>query len=132
MAASIVPSASQRSRMQATFDASMPDTCHIVTRTPGPVDDYGNPTVTWTEGTTDVACGLDMRNSYEVLASTQVLVYDARLRLPIATVITNLDRIKITKRYGATLATALLYEVIGPPRQGPSGIVVDLRTATST
>lgn len=117
--------------MQVTYDASMPDTCRIIDNVPGAVDEYGNPTMTWTWRSVDVACGLDMRNSYEVLASTQVLVYDARLRLPHDTVVSNLCRIAVWKRYGVMLDTSLIFEAIGPPRQGAAGVQIDLKTVTS-
>jgi hypothetical protein len=125
-----VLSTGELTRMQAANLSAMWDTCHIMTRVAGAVDDYGHPAITWTESITDTPCGLDLRNSYEVLGSTQVLVFDARARLPFGTIVTNLDRIKVTARYGVALGTALLFEIVGPPRQGPSGVQVDLKTAT--
>jgi hypothetical protein len=123
-------STAELSHMQAANTSAMWDTCCIVSRTAGLLDEFGNPADVWTEGA-DLACGLDMRTSYEVLQGTQVPVRAPRLRLPFGTVVTNLDRIKITKRYGVTLAAPLMYEIIGPPRQGPVGVQIDLKTATS-
>jgi hypothetical protein len=53
---------------------------------------------------------------------------DAGVRLPSNSVVTELDRIKITHRYGTALQTPLVFEIISPIKQGPTGIVLDLQT----
>jgi hypothetical protein len=124
------PTTTQLSRMQDANEAAMWDTCHLVTRSEPAPNAYGEIVPQWIENFTDMACGLDQRSSYEVLRETQTWMFDAQLRLPIATVITNVDRIKITKRHGVTLTTALVYEIIGQPRRGPSGLRLELKTVT--
>jgi len=124
------PTTYQLSRMQDANEAAMWDTCRLVVRVTGAVDAYGHPAEMWAEGATDVACGLDLRSSYEVLRGTQVPRYDARLRLPIDTEITNVDRVKVTHRHGVALATPLVFEFIGQPRRGPQGLLVELKTLT--
>jgi head-tail adaptor len=121
------PTTTQLSRMQDANEAAMWDTCRLVTRVTGAVDDYGQPTEMWAEGVA-VACGLDQRSSYEVLRGTQVWRFDARLRLPIATELTNADRIKVTHRYGVALTVPLVFEVIGAVRRGPQGLLVEMKT----
>jgi hypothetical protein len=76
-----------------------------------------------TTSTTEIPCGLDMRSGSERHGQNYTtLVFDASIRLPITTTIDTRDRIKITKRFGETLATALIFEIVGPIQSGPSGI----------
>jgi hypothetical protein len=125
---SIVPSVSQRSRMQHTYDAAMPDTCVRLVYSATP-DAYGQPSPTWTAAAASLACGYNGK-SREVMDGAQVVMTDGSLRLPIATVLVNTDRIRLTHRHGVALATALAYEIIGAPAQGPMGLVVNLRLVT--
>ena len=125
------PTTGQLSRMQAANVAAMWDTCYRLVYAAGTPDAYGQPTpATYTAAATALVCGLDQQASTELLPGTQVPLFDARLRLPVATTITHLDRIKVTKRYGASLAAALYYTIIGEPRRGPSGLLLDLNTVT--
>jgi hypothetical protein len=78
--------------------------------------------ITYTDGAAAI-CGLDMRPGTERHSSDNtILEYDAIVRLPIGTTPNPRDRIKITKRFGETLATALVFEIVGPIQRGPSGI----------
>ena len=80
-----------------------------------------NPTYPDQAGTID--CGLDMRPGSERHTSNYTaLQYDATMRLPITTTINARDRLKVTKRFGETLTTALVFEIVGPVQRGPSGI----------
>jgi hypothetical protein len=68
-------------------------------------------------------CGLDMRPGSERYGRDNTpLEYDATLRLLITSTPDVKDRIKITTRFGEILATALIYEIVGPIQRGPSGI----------
>jgi hypothetical protein len=128
------PTAGQLSHLQAANVAAMWDTCVRVVYDGTATDTYGHPTPVWTSGAI-LACGLDnlvgMSSARrEVMIGTQVVVIDARLRLPIDTTLDHRDRIRITHRHGVALSTPEVYEIMGEPARGPSGLVVDLRTVT--
>ena len=120
----------QLSRMQDANEAAMWDTCTLVTRVENGVDGYGHPVIIWNEATEGTPCGLDLRSSYEVLRTTQAPLYDARLRLPIATDITYVSRVIVTHRHGVELDTPYVFDIIGQPRRGPQGLLVELKTLT--
>lgn len=120
----------QLSRMQDANESAMWDTCYLVTRLAGALDAYGIPEEQWVQAASSTVCGLDLRSSREVLYNSTVWLYDARLRLPIDTDITNLDRIKVTHRHGVELDTPLVFEIIGQPRRGPQGLLLELKTLT--
>ena len=83
---------------------------------------YNEDVITYTDQTA-IACGLDMRHGGERHNQNYTaLEYDATMRLPIATTIDARDRMKVTKRFGETLSTALIFEIVGPVQRGPSGI----------
>lgn len=114
--------ATDLARMRATQEAHMFDECVIMrmTRTPNRLNELVE---SFTDDTGATKCGLDMRPGSERYGGQMInLVYDATVRLPIATSITNTDRIKITKRFGEVLVTALVFYVVGPIQRGPSGI----------
>ena len=88
---------------------------------------YNEDVVTYTDQTA-IDCGLDMRPGSERHNSNYTaLEYDATMRLPITTTINARDRLKVTKRFGETLSTALVFEIVGPVQRGPSGIRLLLR-----
>jgi len=122
-------SADELSRMRAAQDAAMMDTCELYDFGGGIVDVYGVPGEAYVlQGSSE--CGYDPNARIEVMEGTQVAITDAVLRLPIETEVTNLSRVKITHRYGEELETKPLYSVIGEPRTGPSGLLLNLRTVT--
>ena len=83
---------------------------------------YNEDVVSYTDQTA-IDCGLDMRPGSERHTSNYTaLQYDATMRLPITTTINARDRLKVTKRFGETLTTALVFEIVGPVQRGPSGI----------
>lgn len=116
--------------MREAQGVTMHDICVPLTRIDGARDAYNRPQELYLPGL-PTACGLDMRASKEVQQETRLPLYDARLRLPVGTDVTHLDRIKVTHRYGEALTTALYYDVIGEPLRGPSGLLLNLRTATT-
>jgi hypothetical protein len=117
------------SRLQSTQDSAMQDTCviQVYTRT---LDSYGAPAVAYTDGSA-IACGVNMTPARESRqADMNVERIDATVRLPIGTSIKTTDRVKVTYRYGVILSTALVFEVVGAIRRGPSGLQVDLQAVT--
>jgi hypothetical protein len=118
-------STTELERMQGAQTGAMQDTCIILQYVAGSGDyGYGQ---SYTTGAT-VVCGLNHK-AREVMQDTQVVMTDAVLRLPIATAVDNLDRVKITKRFGVAV-TPETYEILGAPERGPSGLVLKLRKVT--
>ena len=119
------------SRMQMTQESAMMDQCTLLRRTTTGTDDYGQPV----EAFVDFAvaeCGFDSRASREVMGASQVPVYDARLRLAMEyeSLVSNVDRVRITHRFSEALETALTYDVDGLAVRGPSGLLLNLRKVT--
>lgn len=121
----------QLSRMQATQQAHLMDTCQVLLRLPGTTDDYGYPAKSW-EASITTSCGFKPVSPKEALGQTEVPLFDATLRLPIALygTVTNLDRIKVTYRHGVALASPETFAIVGQPARGPSGLVVKLKRIT--
>lgn len=117
--------------MQTDQAAHMFDTCTLVIYVAGATDEYGMPLTTWVAGPV-VACGYDGRRHAETgipggTEQTQVIITDGRVRLPIDTEIMTQDRLLVTHRFGVLLETPILYELVGEPRRGPSGLLCDIR-----
>lgn len=112
-------------RLRATQEAAMQDRCVVQAYSSEP-DEYGNPTVTYTAGD-EIACGVEQVSPREVKGTGEVPVIQAKLRLPIGTVIDPRDRIQVMTRYGEALTTPQEFEIAGPVQQGPSGLVLNLR-----
>ena len=114
--------------MQGVQEAHMMDTCLIAepAKTTGTynlqVDGWN-----WAQAE-ESDCGFDASPSKELL--DQVPSSTAVVRLPIATVISHQARIRITHRFGVSLDTPVTFDVIGTPRQGPSGLLVWLANVT--
>ncbi len=121
-------SAAELAGLQAAQQAHMMDTCTVDVYTDAGADAYNNPNPSWVSGSA-LACGFMATKDDEGNAAGDVPVRDARLRLPIATVITSKDRITITKRHGVSI-TPVTYGVVGTPQRGPSGLVVALELVT--
>jgi hypothetical protein len=76
----------------------------------------------------EIACGIDPWGSSESARRDMTLgVYDALLRVPLGTTIATKDRVQWTESWGADLTTPIVFEVAGPPRQGPLGILAPLK-----
>lgn len=122
-------SSSELSSFRRTQDGAMMDTCTILTQSAGATDGYGNPADSYSEGS-PLDCGYKPRSSREAQQGNETVLIDAELRLPVATTIKSADKVKLTKRYGETLTTPLIFYVVGQPAKGPSGLVVNLRRVT--
>ncbi len=120
-------SATELSRMQSAQDAAMQDT-GVILRYAETRDGYNNPDADYTAADTSTACGLEMTDPDEVQESGNVPLVDAWLRLPIETTIETRDRVRITHRYGVELSDPMTFDVEGPVKRGPSGLVVGLRS----
>jgi hypothetical protein len=113
--------------MRAVAEASMGDTCRILVYDDTTVNAYGKVTPAWIESLVDVRCGFNATAQRETMDGSQVAITDAVLRLPLGTVLSHLDHVKITKQQGETLTPAPEFAVIGEPRQGATALVVNLR-----
>lgn len=118
------------SRLQTAQNNAMQDTC-VIQAYSATFDTYGAPVITFTDGA-PMACGFDptggKKNRRVDLTALHV---DATVRLPIGTAVNAKDRIKVTRRFGAWLAAALVFDVQGSPQQGPSGLVLELAKVTA-
>lgn len=126
---------SELALMQAAQEAGMMDTCVVLKYVEGATDAYGMPLRTWVEGAMTV-CGYDGRRHVEQgvpggTGGAQVALTDGRIRLPLETEISIVDRVRVTQRFGVLLETPVDYELSGEPRRGPSGLLVDVRRVTS-
>lgn len=113
-------SAAELGAMQAAQDAHLMDVCQIGVYV-RVSSDYGEPIETWSYGQ-EYACGLEQRPGLETRRDTMTTTrYDAVLRLPVTVDIDVKDRIRITKRYGASIVP-LEYNIASPVQRGASGI----------
>ena len=114
--------------MRMAQEAHMMDTCLIAepTKTTG---GYNLPAESWNwDNAAESDCGFDASPSKELL--DQVPTSTAVVRLPIDTVISNQARARVTHRFSIPESSPITYEVIGTPRQGPSGLLVWLKNVT--
>lgn len=108
--------------MRSAQLAHMQDTCvrRAWSRSYG---DYNQPIDTWTDAGGEQPCGLDPGPGSEAFGQDRATVtWDAVLRIPISDVWNVKDRVRITKRYGESLAVPIEYQVASPPQRGPSGM----------
>ena len=81
----------------------------------------------WTDGII-LMCGIDMTGGSEQRDGGRIVVrWDVRIRLPLGTTLDLRDRFRIKSRFGQAVLSGTVYEVITPPEEGPSGIVLNLR-----
>lgn len=125
-----VPRPGELARMREAQANAMADTCEIL-EPAGGTDDFNLPLDDYPEGGDPIACGYKPSSRREVQESGEVTMADAELRLPVGTSISRRARVKVTHRHGETLSPPLLYDVIGVPARGPSGLLVTLRGVRS-
>lgn len=119
--------------LQDAQESFMQDSCQIGART-STQDSLGELVDAFTYGQA-TPCGFKMdgglqRNEFRTVDGA-VVYADAEARLPVGTTVSADDKVKITARFGVTLAAALVYEVMGEPLIGPSGIVCYLRAVST-
>lgn len=123
-----------RSRLVTQSRTMMRDTCVILTATMGSNNAYGYATqASYTEGD-PIPCAVDRVQSavVEVEDSPQnVPVESATFLLPPGTVVTSLDRIKLTHRMGVAI-TPVLYQVSGDPFPEPLMLKVQAKLVIAT
>ena len=117
--------------MQTTQDLSMLDTCDILTYTSRPINAYGKPSPpTWVSSGVPTECGFGyIRSVSSIEAPDQVATMRTVLRLPLDSVVTTKDRIELTHRFGAEIASEY-YKILGEIRRGPTCLTCDLALVT--
>jgi head-tail adaptor len=120
-------SAAELAELRDAQVSAMMDTCELLKRTEAGQDEYGMPVEQWVILSV-VACGLDVRGSREAVEGGGRRLFDARLRLPIGTNITGMDRLRVTKRHGELMVEQIMYEAVGDARRGSSGLILELRS----
>lgn len=112
----------------------MQDTCQILARGTAE-DEYNLPVESWSILAT-YDCGFDPDISrygmQEAMDETEVSTVNAALRLPLEAEdqALNTYRIQITHRFGVALSEQPVYEIVGDPERGPSGLVLKLKVLT--
>ena len=120
-------SSTDLANMRSAQESHMMDLCNIQAYVETE-DTYGELILTWPVDGSDISCGLNMKPGFERNNPDKtILQYDGTLRLPISTSLDVKDKIKITKRFGETLTTPLIYEIVSPIQRGSSGIRVLLK-----
>lgn len=112
-------------RMQEAQETGMMDTCELLIRTERAQDEYGMPVEQWVIGSV-CACGLENRAADETL-NGEADLFDARIRLPLDTDLSRVDRLRLTRRFGMLLEQAEDYELVGETQRGPSGLLANVR-----
>jgi len=123
-------SSTELTRMRSAQDGAMQDVCRIGVYRES-TDGYGNPDTTspedlWVYGEEQI-CGMEHVRPQEAQGTGEVPVIDARIRLPVDTEIDERNRIRVKERYNEDLDEAQVFEIEGPVRRGPSGLVVECR-----
>lgn len=109
--------------------ASLFDQCQRLRFEPGLSTKTGKPVRRWFDDWVS-ACGFEQGAREEVQGEAETVFTDAKLRLPIDVEIDRRDRIKMLKRHGEDVETYQMFEIVGEPRRGPSGLIVDLALVT--
>ena len=117
--------AAELAAMREAQESFMVDACQIGTIHESQ-DDLGQPVPEPASYSPETPCGLQMTGGLQSaeyrMADGTLVKADAKLRLPQDAVVSVLDVVKITKRFGSAI-TPIVYEVMGAPATGPSGIV---------
>jgi hypothetical protein len=117
-------------RMQAEQVSSLQDTCRIWRRAGAPgVDGY--PESEYFPDPDITVCGLEIASARNLHSGDYTApTWEARVRLPLDTLIGPLDRVEILTRYGVAVANETVFECSGGALPGPTGIVVNLTRIT--
>lgn len=120
----------QLASMQAKQKEMMQDTCRIQTYADGVTNEYGKPTPKWTEREIDIPCGVSFSNRQWESQGTEESLIERVIRLPMDTIISQKDRVRVTHRFGVALTSPEVYEVLGEAIRGASGLRVNVRRVT--
>ncbi len=124
-------SADELQGMREEQTGHMLDQCQILVYAEGTRNEFNEDDApTYTAGAS-LACGLEMVSDMRTSArrfneEMTVIQYDAVLRLPLHTPVTEKDHIRMISRFGEAI-DPLDYEIMSPIVRGPSGVRLMLR-----
>lgn len=112
-------------------NASMLDLCHIL-RDNGGGDsvsrgEYRNGA--WIADIPSIACGVDISGVGENTDGSQSGDAEIRIRFPVGTDISSLNRVGIVSMRGRTLAAWEIYNIVGPVQNGATGLIAKCKLA---
>ena len=122
-------SSSELERMRSTQSNAMMDLCTVRSWSPT-IDSLGSEVEGWTLRT-NVPCGLDVSANVQAEQRREIgtaVTVSATLRLSVedGEGLTAKDSIVVTHRNGELLTPALSFGLDGPPKRGPTGVVLSL------
>ncbi len=122
----------EREQMTDFNEALMPDTARILRWDPTDVYEETETAIpAYTPDAETIKAGLKPL-SREIVVYSQVRQVDGQLRLPLDTVLDSRDRVLLLTRHGRALTTPLLFDLLGAPVPGPSGLVVLVEEVTDS
>ncbi|MCG3198569.1 MAG: hypothetical protein GHCLOJNM_03072 [bacterium] len=118
---------------QALQERMMRDTCEVLPATVN--TEAAEPSITYAASGTPTRCGVQISEALkagvrEAQDGSQVTLEDRTILLPLATVVSGRDRLKVTKLFEADLGSPIIYAILGEPRQEPGCLVVNCRRIT--
>ena len=117
--------------MRSAQTGHMMDSCYLQALTQT-FNTFGEEVNSWADSGSEIDCGLDMSPGSETRGTDKTVVkYDAILRIAITELPTELKRIRVTKRFGETLTTPLIYDIVSPIQRGPSGFRILLNKVST-
>jgi len=120
-------SSSEVSRIRTSQLETLHDVCVIQTFSSSGSNTFGETVGSWTSGC-PIACGLWENGGVKSYQGNVILTEaDATLRLPSGTAITTKNYVKVTYLYGSAVSGSLIYSVYSEPKNGLSGLVVELK-----
>ncbi len=114
-----------RQRLNATD--TMLDRCQVLSHNPDGRDAHNRPQYTYTPGQ-ETPCGVKPAVNREVEAAGKVVLVDYVIRLPHGTAVSRLDRIRLTKLFGAPDFPPVECEIVGEVQYGATAVVINLKT----
>ena len=109
----------------------MMDACYVMTYQAAALNRYGKPEPARYESSVNtVACGLGYTQSSSTEHRDEVSTMRTAIRLPLDTLVTAKDRVKVIRRFGSALSQVGTYKVLGAIRRGPSGLTMNVALVT--
>lgn len=117
--------------MRLAHTDRLQDACYLQVRSTS-ANTFGELIESWVDTGSEIACGLEMKAGSETRGIDKTVVnYDAVLRLPVTSAVTELYRIRVTKRHTESLSTPLVFDIVSPIQRGPSGIRILLNKVST-
>jgi hypothetical protein len=114
-----------RQRLNAAF--TMLDRCQVLAHSPNGRDAHNQPQYSYTAGE-ETPCGVKTAVNRQVEEAGKVVLVDYVIRLPHGTAVGSLDRIRLTKLFGAPDFAQVDCEIVGQVQYGATAVVANLKT----